>query len=116
MAHMKDWNGYRAQVAAGVAEMSKLSPHTVMGYVKLGQAGTKTSCFDSKTRKLIALAVVVTLRCDGCITTHAAAALKAGATKLEIAEALGVAISVNAGAALVYTTRTLDVIAAASDG
>ena len=57
---------------------------------------------------LIALAVAVSLRCDGCITTHAAEAKKAGATKEEIAEALGVAVSVNAGAALVYSTRTLD--------
>jgi alkylhydroperoxidase/carboxymuconolactone decarboxylase family protein YurZ len=31
-----------------------------------------------------------------------------GATKEEIAEALGVGVSVNAGAALVYSTRTLD--------
>ena len=33
-----------------------------------------------------------------------------------IAEALGVAISVNAGAALVYTTSTLDAFAAAQEG
>jgi two-component system OmpR family response regulator len=35
-------------------------------------------------------------------------ARKLGASKEEIAEALGVAIDVNAGAALVYSTRTLD--------
>jgi alkylhydroperoxidase/carboxymuconolactone decarboxylase family protein YurZ len=39
---------------------------------------------------------------------HTAAARKLGVTKEEIAEALGVGISVNAGAALVYSTRTLD--------
>jgi hypothetical protein len=36
------------------------------------------------------------------------AAKKLGATKEGIAEALGVGVSVNAGAALVYSTRTLD--------
>lgn len=113
--HMKDWNGYRGQVAAGVGQMGKLSPDTVKGYVQLGGAGAKTGLFDEKTRELIALAVAVTLRCDGCIATHTAAALKAGATKEELAEVLGVAISVNAGAALVYTTRTLDAFAAASE-
>jgi AhpD family alkylhydroperoxidase len=113
--HMKDWAGYRGQVAAGVGEMGKLSPDTVKGYVQLGGAGAKTGHFDDKTRELIALAVAVTLRCDGCIATHTAAAVKAGATKEELAEALGVAISVNAGAALVYTTRTLDAFAAASE-
>jgi len=37
------------------------------------------------------------------------------ATKEEIAEALGVAVSVNAGAALVYSTRTLEAFDAASN-
>ncbi|HEY2049268.1 MAG TPA: carboxymuconolactone decarboxylase family protein [Caulobacteraceae bacterium] len=113
---MMDWNGYRGQVAAGVGEVGKLSPDTVKGYVQLSGAGAKTGLFDIKTRELIALAVAVTLRCDGCIATHTAGALKAGATREELAEVLGVAISVNAGAALVYATRTLDAFAAASEG
>jgi alkylhydroperoxidase/carboxymuconolactone decarboxylase family protein YurZ len=41
---------------------------------------------------------------------HTEAALKAGATKEEIAEALGVAVSMNAGAALIYSTRVLDAV------
>jgi AhpD family alkylhydroperoxidase len=105
---MMDWNGYRQQVAAGVGALGKLSPDTVKGYVQLSQATVATGSLDAKARELIALAVAVSLRCDGCITTHVAAARKAGATKAEIAEALGVAISVNAGAALVYSTRTID--------
>jgi len=52
-------------------------------------------------RGLIALAVAVSVRCDGCITIHTHAAIKHGATREEIAEALDVAIAVNAGAALV---------------
>jgi NAD(P)-dependent dehydrogenase (short-subunit alcohol dehydrogenase family) len=36
------------------------------------------------------------------------AAVKAGATKEEIVDALGVAIMVNAGAAMVYSARTID--------
>nr|WP_246806417.1 carboxymuconolactone decarboxylase family protein [Rhizobium lusitanum] len=112
---MMDWNGYRSQVVAGVGDVAKLSPDTVKGYAQLSAANAKNGHFDAKTRELIALAVAVTLRCDGCITVHTAAAKKAGATASEIAEALGVAISVNAGAALVYTTRTLDAFAAAAE-
>jgi AhpD family alkylhydroperoxidase len=52
--------------------------------------------------------VAVTLRCDGCITVHTEAAIKRGATKEEIAEALEVATTVNAGAALVYSARVMD--------
>jgi len=50
----------------------------------------------------------VTVRCDGCIATRTAGAIRAGATREEIAEALGTAAAVNAGAALVYATRVMD--------
>lgn len=110
---MLDWNDYRQQVLSGVGSLGKLSPDTVKGYVTLGGAGQKTGRLDAKTRELIALAVAISLRCDGCITVHTEAARKTGATKEEIAEALGVAV--NAGAALVYSTRTLDAFDAASN-
>lgn len=113
--HMMDWNGYRDQVLAGVGGLGKLSPDTVRGYVTLGGAGAKTGHLDAKTRELIALAAAVTLRCDGCITVHAQAAQKNGASKEEIAEALGVAIALNAGAALVYSTRAMDAYSALED-
>jgi AhpD family alkylhydroperoxidase len=113
--HMFDWNTYRQQLVAGVGGLSKLSPDTVRGYVALGGAGEKTGHLDAKTRELIAIAVAISLRCDGCITVHTAAARKHGASKEEIAEALGVAVSVNAGAAIVYSTRALDAYDAAGE-
>ncbi len=112
---MLDWNAYRQQLVATVGDLGKLSPDTVKGYMALGGAAQKTGHLDPKTHELIALAVAVSLRCDGCITVHTEAVRKTGATKEEIAEALGVAISVNAGAALVYSTRTLDAFDAASN-
>ena len=111
---MFDWNEYRNQILGRLGEIGKLSPDTIRGYMALGGAGAKTGHLDAKTRELVALAVAITLRCDGCITVHSAAAKKLGATKKEIAEALGVGISVNAGAALVYSTRTLDAFDAAT--
>jgi AhpD family alkylhydroperoxidase len=105
---MLDWNDYRTQLAAGVKEIGQLSPDTIKGYMALSGAGHKTDLLGAKVRELIALAVAVTLRCDGCITVHTEAAIKHGATKEEIAEALGVATSVNAGAALVYSARVMD--------
>ena len=113
--HMMDWNTYRQQLAAGVSGLGKLSPDTVRGYAQLGQAGAKTNHLDAKTRELIALGVAISLRCDGCIPVHANEARKHGATKEEIAEALGVAISVNAGASLVYSTRAIDAFDASGE-
>ncbi|MDI7776476.1 carboxymuconolactone decarboxylase family protein [Asticcacaulis sp. EMRT-3] len=103
-----DWKTYRQQLAAGVGSIAKTSPDIIKGYQALGAASRQTSLLGDKVNELIALAVAVTSRCDGCISVHTAAAIKAGATRAEIIEALGTAISVNAGAALVYSVRTLD--------
>jgi AhpD family alkylhydroperoxidase len=113
---MADWNGYRRQLIETIGKIAQLSPDTVRGYSVLGAAGSKTKHLDPKMRELIALAVAVTLRCDGCITVHTDAARKQGASQEEIAEALGVAVSVNAGAALVYSARVMDAYATNGQG
>jgi AhpD family alkylhydroperoxidase len=109
---MLDWNEYHKELGARIGELAKFSPDTVRGYLTLSAANSKTGKLDEKTRQLISLAVAVTTHCDGCIVVHTEAALKAGATKEEISEALGVAVAMNAGAALVYSSRVLDAVAA----
>jgi len=54
-----------------------------------GYATVCLDAMDAKTRELIAVAVSITLRCDGCITVHTDNARKLGATQEEVAEALG---------------------------
>jgi len=109
---MLDWNEYQKQVLTTLGEVKRLSPDTLRGYQTLSAANATTSKLGEKTRQLISLAVAITTHCDGCIVIHTEAALKAGASKEEIAEALGVAVSMNAGAALVYATRVLDAVSA----
>jgi len=105
---MLDWNDYQRQLATTIAEIGRISPDTIRGYRGLADAGSKSGVLDGKTRELIALAVSVTRQCDGCITIHTDAAIKQGATREEIVAALSVAITVNAGASLVYSARVMD--------
>jgi len=109
---MLDWNEYYKELGTRIGDLAKLTPETLHGYQTLSGANAKTSKLGEKTRQLISLAVAVTTRCDGCIVFHSEAALKAGATKEEISEALGVAVAMNAGAALVFSSRVLDAVAA----
>jgi AhpD family alkylhydroperoxidase len=111
---MLDWQGYHKEIGAKLGELMKLSPDTVRGYNVLSSANANTGKLGEKTRQLISLAVAVTTRCDGCIVVHSEAALKAGASKEEISEALGVAVAMNAGAALIFSTRVLDAVEAKS--
>jgi AhpD family alkylhydroperoxidase len=105
---MLDWNGYRQQLSAAITEIARAAPDLVRGYRMLASSRAKSGALDAKTRELVALAVAVTLRCDGCITTHVDLARKQGASADEITDALGIAVMVNAGAAMVYSARTLD--------
>jgi AhpD family alkylhydroperoxidase len=65
---------------------------------------------DTKTKELIALAIGVSKLCDGCIAHHTAGALKAGAGRDEIIEALGVAIMMGGGPSVVYATHALQAV------
>ncbi|KAB8037170.1 carboxymuconolactone decarboxylase family protein [Janthinobacterium aquaticum] len=105
---MEDWKQARQDINTRAMQLNALTPETMKGIAALAAAGDKTNRLDAKTRELIALAVAVTTRCDGCIAFHAAAAKKLGVTAEEIGEALGVAINLNAGAAVVYSTHVLD--------
>ena len=107
---MLDWDGYRQELLRRIGDLGRLTPQTVRGYRELSDAGNKTARLDAKTRELIAIAVGVTRQCDGCIATHVHAARTSGATNEEIAETLGVAIAVNAGAALVFSARVMDAL------
>ncbi|WP_372085063.1 carboxymuconolactone decarboxylase family protein [Tistrella mobilis] len=109
---MMDWNGYREALLARVGDLGRLTPETLKGLTTLDRAGEKNDHLGAKTRELIALAVAVTTRCDGCIAVHSKAALELGASRDEIAEALGVAVALNAGAAVTYSARVLDAVEA----
>jgi AhpD family alkylhydroperoxidase len=102
-----DWKNSRNELLSNIGELNRYAPDSVGAYMQASAAGSKSGHLDEKTRQLISLAVAVTTRCDGCISVHSHEAVAAGATREEIAEALGVAMSLNMGAALVYSSRAL---------
>ena len=105
---MQDWNHYRSSLLARVGDFAKQSPDVVRGLATMDGAAAKTGHRAPKIHELISLAVAVTTRCDGCIAVHTQKAAEAGASLEEISEALGVAIAMNAGAALTYSARVVE--------
>ncbi|MBS7809690.1 carboxymuconolactone decarboxylase family protein [Roseococcus sp. XZZS9] len=105
---IEDWDSYNGALRERGKEFAVLHPEAVKGFSALSRGASTTKHLDAKTRELIALAVAVTTRCQGCIDAHARKAQAAGLTKEEIAEALGVAIALNAGAAMTYSLHVLD--------
>ena len=107
---MQDWNGYRDVLMSRVGEFAKLSPDSMKGLMMVEHSVTKSGLLDPKVMELIALAVAVTTRCDGCISVHAKKAIELGLSREEIAQAMAFTIFMNSGAALTYTARVFDVI------
>jgi len=105
---MQDWNAYRETLLERVGDYAKQSPDVIRGLMTIDNAAAKTGHLEAKFHEMIALAVAVTTRCDGCISVHTKKAVDAGATLEEISEALGVAIALNAGAALTYSARVIE--------
>ena len=74
----------------------------VSAYGALSAAAMAEGALTAKTKELIALAISITRECDGCIAAHARGAARRGATTEEVAEMIGVAISMNGGPGTVW--------------
>jgi AhpD family alkylhydroperoxidase len=89
-------------------ELRTGAPDVMKGFAAIAQAATKANSLDAKTKELIALAVAVAIRCDDCIAFHAKAALEHGAHREEVLEALGMAIYMGAGPAVMYASHAIE--------
>jgi AhpD family alkylhydroperoxidase len=80
------------------------------GFGQLHKQVFPDGALTTKAKELITLAISITGRCEGCIAVHVRAALRAGATRQEIAEAIGVAIYMGGGPAVVYGCEALEAV------
>jgi len=86
-------------------ELRRAVPEVYRGFRELHSAAFAPGDLDTKTKELIALAIGVVEGCDGCIASHAEAVVRAGATRQEAAEAIGVTFLMNGGPATIYGPR-----------
>lgn len=90
-------------------------PDTMQGFSAMAKAATADGALDKKTKELIALAIGVSTRCDGCIGFHTKALVALGATKQEIAETLGMAVYMGGGPSLMYAADAMQAFEQFSD-
>jgi AhpD family alkylhydroperoxidase len=102
-----DWKSFTDQTNKRMAEMRRAYPGVAKGFAELATAAIAPGVLDSKTKELIALAIGVAQRCDGCLAFHTKAAAKYGATREEVAEALGVAVYMGGGPSAIYAAEAM---------
>lgn len=103
-----DWQAYMANIAETSHSLEQAAPKVVPAYRALSTAAKEPGVLDLKTKELIALSLAAGLRCDPCIGFHARALAKIGATTEEVAEALGMVISMQGGPGLMYAGKALE--------
>ena len=85
--------------------LRKMIPDVYRGFAEMSNGALSSGALDKKFKELIALAVGVVAGCDGCIASHAQAAVRAGASKEEAAEAIGVTFLMHGGPATIHGAR-----------
>jgi AhpD family alkylhydroperoxidase len=104
---VRDWDQFVVQTDRRMAELRKVIPDAARGFADLAKAAIAPGALDSKTKELIALAVGITARCDGCLAYHARAAARYGATREEVADTIGVSVYMGGGPSMIYGAEAL---------
>lgn len=103
----KSYPDITKRISANIKTLRMDIPDTMSGFSAMAQAAGKDGALDKKTKELIALAIGIATRCDGCIGFHMEALVRLGATKAEIEECLGMAIYMGGGPALMYAADAM---------
>ena len=83
-----------AELSAEVKALRAGAPDVMKEFSAMARAASGAEALDAKTKELIALAISVAVRWDPCIAFHAQAAVKQGASREEVMEAMGMAICI----------------------
>ena len=104
----KDWPGMADELNVAIKEVRLGAPEVMKAFSAMAQAATKGGAVDAKTKELIALAIAVAIRCDGCVAFHAKAAVRLGANREEVMETMGMALYMGAGPSLMYAAQAVE--------
>ena len=104
---MKNYPEIVSDISANLKILRNDIGPTMQGFSDMAKAATQAGILDRKTKELIALSIGVATHCDGCIGFHTEALVKLGASRAEVEEALGMAIYMGGGPALMYAADAI---------
>ncbi len=103
-----DWPKMAHDLGGAIAQLRSGIPEVMKAFREMDTAVSKNGALDAKTKELIAVALGIATRCDGCLAFHARAALKYGATREEVMEMIGMAIYMGGGPSVIYGAKALE--------
>jgi AhpD family alkylhydroperoxidase len=98
------------ELQALFGKLGKELPGPISGFARLHKDSVAQGAIPAKVKELMALAIAIAIQCDDCIAYHVHDALRAGATRQEILEAIGVALMMGGGPASMYGCRAYEAL------
>jgi AhpD family alkylhydroperoxidase len=106
---MDSMHEIREELRQPAIDLRDLIPDVMKGFAQMASASMAEGELSTLVKELLALVISITRECDGCIVAHVRGALRAGATRQQVGEAIGVAITLNGGPGTVWGPRALRV-------
>lgn len=85
-----------------LAAFRKEAKDTMAGFDAMSQAAMAAGTVSALDKELIAMAIAVATRCEGCIAYHVRTLVRLGVTREQINEVLAVAVYMGGGPSLMY--------------
>lgn len=101
---------YHRQLRRRVAQLYRELPGPMGGFGDLNRTTLVEGALSLKTKELMALAVAIHARCEGCVAYHVHDCLRAGATREELLETVAVAVLMGGAPCLIYGAEVLEAI------
>jgi|WetSurMetagenome_2_1015567.scaffolds.fasta_scaffold40965_4 AhpD family alkylhydroperoxidase len=105
-----DYVEYHRHLEERVAQLARALPGPMSGFARLHKKSVEEGVLSARLKELMALAVSIAVRCEGCIAYHVHDAVAAGVTRQELLETIGVAVMMGGGPALMYAAHAQDAI------
>ena len=83
-----------------IATFRAAEPGPMSGFSAMAKAAMEPGVLSGIDKELIALAIGVAARCDGCLGFHVKALVRLGASREQVMETLGVAVYMGGGPSL----------------
>lgn len=116
----KDYLALEQEYVANSKTLHQAGGEPMRAFRGLVQASSRDGALSHAQKELIALAISIAIRCEGCIVFHTRACVRLGVTREQILEMIGVAVEMGGGPSSVYGAQALacydQMVAAAGSG
>jgi AhpD family alkylhydroperoxidase len=103
----KSFKQVTQDINGALSQFRTAAPDTTANFNALAKSAMRAGAVDALHKELIALAIGVAARCDGCIGFHTKALVRLGVTREQIMETMEVAVYMGGGPSLMYAAEAI---------